>query len=74
MAASKGPSAGEVKAARKERRLTQKDAAKVIGAGLRTWAGWEMGESTMSEAKWEQFLNRTKKLKRATAPTQGEKK
>jgi DNA-binding transcriptional regulator YiaG len=43
------------RAARKAAKLTQSQAAALIGAKLRTWQEWEGGRRNMPPAKWALF-------------------
>jgi DNA-binding transcriptional regulator YiaG len=43
------------RAARKAAKLTQAQAAALIGAKLRTWQDWEYGKRNMPPAKWAYF-------------------
>jgi DNA-binding transcriptional regulator YiaG len=45
-----------VRLARKRARLTQRGAAQLIGASVRTWQQWEGGQRNMPAAKFAYFL------------------
>lgn len=51
----KSPTKTQIKKRRQTAGLTQTEAAKTIGAALRTWQHWEGGTRTMPAAKWELF-------------------
>ena len=55
-----------IKAARGK--LTQEQAANVIGASVRTWEAWEAGVRNMPPAKYTLFLMLTASPPAATAP------
>jgi DNA-binding transcriptional regulator YiaG len=50
------PTKDEVKAARKEAKLTQAKAAAVVHVALQSWQRWEQGDHIMHPAYWELFL------------------
>lgn len=49
------PQPAQIKAARKMARLTQTQAAQMVGVTLRNWQYWESGTSKMPQAAWEIF-------------------
>ncbi len=50
-----------ITSARKRAGLTQREAAKLIGAAMRTWQDWEGGRRNMPQAKWELFKIKAEK-------------
>ena len=50
------PTPEQIRNARHEAGLTQKQAAELIRATLRSWEGWEQGEGKMHPGLWEFFL------------------
>lgn len=57
------PRPAELRAWRQRHGLTQRAAAALIGAALRTWEDWEAGRRTMPPAKWA-LLRRRKRAPR----------
>lgn len=54
----------KIKTARLKAKLTQAQAAELVGApSYRTWQNWERGVNTMPAAEWELFQLKTKSLK-----------
>lgn len=49
------PTTFQIYVARSSRKMTQGQAAHVIGASARAWADWERGRRNMPSAKWELF-------------------
>jgi DNA (cytosine-5)-methyltransferase 1 len=49
------PTPQQIKQARKEAGLTQKQAGELVHVEVRTWQKWEYGERPMSAAVWELF-------------------
>lgn len=54
------PTPDEIRAARLRARLTQTEAAAILGRSLRGWQYWEAGERAMSRFLFETFLERVK--------------
>ena len=53
------PAPNEIRAARINASLTQKEAGALVHAALRTWQDWEAGRRRMPAAAWELFLIKT---------------
>lgn len=54
----------EIKKARQQAGLTQKEAAHLIYSTLRTWQDWEAGKAKMHAGLWELFLLKLEERKR----------
>lgn len=57
------PTQAQIIAARQAAGLTQTQAASLLQTTCRTWQRWERGDSTMRQAIFEAFLQKTTKLK-----------
>ncbi len=45
----------KIRSTRLRAKLTQLEAAKLIGASMRIWQDWEGGRRNMPQAKWDLF-------------------
>lgn len=52
----------QIASARKRAKLTQREAAALIGASMRIWQDWEGGRRNMPQAKWDLFKIRLRAL------------
>ena len=64
------PTAQEVRLARRETGLTQRQAGKMVHSGARTWRKWETSPSKddnrqMPAAVWDLFLIKSRRLRPA---------
>lgn len=62
------PSPTEIRAARKQYRLTQTEAGALVQAALRTWQDWEAGYHPMHPGLWELFQIKTARRIKYSAP------
>ncbi len=53
----------EIREARIKSGLTQKAAAELVHATLRTWQDWEYGKNPINKAAWELFNIKTGEIK-----------
>ncbi|EBW2268526.1 XRE family transcriptional regulator [Salmonella enterica] len=58
----KHPDPAEILAKRKEARLTQTEAGKLVYSACRTWQQWEQGKRKMHPAIWELFQIKASQL------------
>lgn len=59
----KSPIPEEIKQARMDAGLVQKQAADLVHSDLRSWQRWEAGDRQMHPSMWELFLIKTKGIK-----------
>jgi len=57
------PKPAEIIAARKAAKLTQQEAANIVGVHSTSWQRWEYGTSNMRQGLWELFLSKTNKAR-----------
>ena len=57
---NKAPSADEIKSARKEAGLTQKESGLQLGSSASTWQAYELDQRKMPLLKWRAYLNTNK--------------
>ncbi len=60
MAQAPSPNAVTITKARHDRRLTQTQAANLVGVTLRSWQSWESGQHKMPSGLWELFQIKTR--------------
>lgn len=58
------PTIKEIKTARIEAGLTQKEAGQLIHYSARTWEKWEAGARAMTPAAWELFKMKSQEIRR----------
>jgi putative transcriptional regulator len=59
-AEGRSPTPAEIRAARAAAGLSQREAAELVWAKLRTWQHWEAGTRTMHPAIWWAFQRRNR--------------